>query len=132
MRLTLHSLTKLALWAWLVSDHGAVDEDITDLYRTAITKMKPNNPHHFPGLGDLSKFPPTYILTAGRDPLRDDGTILDAMLKDNGVRVRLDNYPGFPHYFHIYATLTTAHDCIRKIVEGVKFVLGQEEPKSRL
>lgn len=94
--------------------------------------MQANNAHHYPGLGDLSRFPPTYILTAGRDPLRDDGTILHAMLKDLGVKVKLDDYPGFPHYFHIYATIPTAREATRRLVQGVRFVLGNSEAKSRL
>jgi versiconal hemiacetal acetate esterase len=31
---------------------------------------------------DLGSFPPTYICTCGKDPLRDDGKVLEMMLKD--------------------------------------------------
>ncbi|TVY78308.1 Versiconal hemiacetal acetate esterase, partial [Lachnellula suecica] len=42
----------------------------------------------------LGEFPPTYITTCGKDPLRDDGRVLEAMLRREGARTMSDVYEG--------------------------------------
>ena len=74
---------------------------------------------------DLSKFPPTYIVAAEKDCFRDDGIVLDIVLTEQGVKSKLDYYPGLPHYFHTFPQLEVAHEMMRNAVEGVRFVLGQ-------
>ncbi|TGO69961.1 hypothetical protein BOTNAR_0005g00430 [Botryotinia narcissicola] len=47
----------------------------------------PEDPRIFVTLSKhLDEFPPTYITTCGKDPLRDDGTVLEMMLKDKGIK----------------------------------------------
>ncbi|KAJ9603293.1 hypothetical protein H2200_012071 [Cladophialophora chaetospira] len=59
-----------------------------------------DSPRHLVCLADdLSKFPPSYIVTAEKDCFRDDGKVLDVMLRESGVRSKLDHYEGLPHYF---------------------------------
>ncbi|KAF2094291.1 alpha/beta-hydrolase [Rhizodiscina lignyota] len=84
-----------------------------------------DNPGHFPLTGNnLDKFPPTWIATGGKDVLRDDGTIAEAMLKDIGVPVARVNYPGLPHFFHIYPPLEKRITFMEDLVKGVGYVLS--------
>ncbi|KAL8872275.1 MAG: hypothetical protein Q9174_002071 [Haloplaca sp. 1 TL-2023] len=43
--------------------------------------------------------PPTFVQVCGKDIIRDDGLIYEKMLSDNGVKTRLNVYPGLPHCF---------------------------------
>ncbi len=48
---------------------------------------------------DLKNLPPTTIITAQIDPLRDDGAMLAAKLKEAGVPVNHTDYQGVTHEF---------------------------------
>ncbi|PTU30905.1 alpha/beta hydrolase [Stenotrophobium rhamnosiphilum] len=66
---------------------------------------------------DLSGLPPTVIVTADADPLRDDGIRYADRLREAGVKVRLENYIGMPHAFLSIASLCPAAPvCIDMLV----------------
>ena len=52
---------------------------------------------------DLRGFPPTYLLVAGLDPLRDEGLAFADALRRSGVPVRCREYPDMPHGFLLFA-----------------------------
>lgn len=103
-----------------------------------------NSPKHFPGLADnLSKWPPTYIVAAEKDCFRDDGRLLDELLRQSGVPSKLEYYEGLPHYFHgkwflvnrgfvcidvnaVFPALAVAHEMMANSVEGVRFILSHQ------
>ncbi len=90
----------------------AVDADPNDV-KTFVTLSK-----------DLGKFPPTYICTCGKDPLRDDGRVLEAMLKKEGVKTKSDTYEGLPHYFWMMPGIQGAKEFLDNVVKGAQWVLS--------
>lgn len=48
---------------------------------------------------NLAGLPPAYVLTAGADPLRDEGDEYAARLEQAGVSVTTKHYPGQFHGF---------------------------------
>ena len=74
---------------------------------------------------DLEKFPPTYIATCGKDPLRDDGKVLELMLKEKGVKTKSNFYPGVPHYFWMFPRIKGGEEFLMNVVKGAQWVLSQ-------
>ena len=82
------------------------NQDVPILPASALDEIKKhvewddNSPYRYPVLNKdvpLSKIPPTYFQVDGLDPLRDDALIYDEMLKEAGVKTKIDFYPGCPH-----------------------------------
>jgi versiconal hemiacetal acetate esterase len=72
---------------------------------------------------NLAEFPPTYICTCGKDPLRDDGKVLEAMLQKAGVKTKSDFYPGFPHNFWEFPGVEGSEKFLTNVVEGAQWAL---------
>lgn len=59
---------------------------------------------------DLRDLPPTTVLTAELDPLRDEGEAFTRRIEANGVMVVARRYLGMPHGFMSLCALTTVAD----------------------
>jgi acetyl esterase len=76
---------------------------ITWFYRQYLRTGKDVNDFRFAPLmlDDLSGLPPSLIIVAGYDPLRDEGIEYAKKLIEAGNRVRLSNYEGMVHGFFL-------------------------------
>jgi acetyl esterase len=83
--LTTHSLIRWFRDHYLNADHDAHD------WRASPARIK-----------DLAGLPPTYIITAGADPLRDEGQEYAARLQQAGVPTVHRSFPG---QFHGFVTM---------------------------
>jgi acetyl esterase len=82
---------------WFVN-HYIGDADITD-WRASPARAK-----------TLAGLPPAYVLTAGADPLRDEGDEYAVRLKDAGVAVAYKHFPGQFHGFFTMGKLLKQAD----------------------
>lgn len=82
------------------------NKDVPILPASALDSLKKHcdfddaSPLRYPvlyGEKTLSKLPPAYLQADGMDPLRDDALIYEEMLKEAGVKTKIDFYPGCPH-----------------------------------
>ena len=98
------------IWFW---QHYLVDE--TDA----------QNPYASPILAeDLSNLPPTLIITASCDVLRDEGLAYAAKLKDAGVSVQLWQGEGMIHSFVSIPQLDKGKEAIAYITTQLRQVFG--------
>ncbi len=69
----------------------------------------------------LTGLPPAYVLTAGADPLRDEGDEYAKRLKEAGVPVTYRSFPGqFHGFFTIGRLLQQANVAVREIGDWLK------------
>jgi acetyl esterase len=69
----------------------------------------------------LSNLPPAYVLTAGADPLRDEGDEYAARLKEAGVPVTYRHFPGqFHGFFTMGKLLNQANVAVNEIAVWMK------------
>ena len=69
----------------------------------------------------LAGLPPTYVLTAGADPLRDEGADYAARLKEAGVPVTYRHFPGqFHGFFTMGKLLQQANVAVTEIAGWMK------------
>jgi acetyl esterase len=71
--------------------------------------------------GSLAGLPPAYVLTAGADPLRDEGDEYAARLKQAGVRVTYRHFAGqFHGFFTMGKLLDQANVAVSEIASWLK------------
>ncbi|KAI8665304.1 Abhydrolase-3 domain-containing protein [Fusarium sp. Ph1] len=80
-----------------------------------------NSPNPHTGL------PPVYIQVCGQDPLRDDGLVYERVLREHGVKTRLDAYPGVPHgAANLFPILTSSKKHQVDVLKGFGWLFGKE------
>jgi versiconal hemiacetal acetate esterase len=75
----------------------------------------------------LKQLPKSYIVSAGKDTLRDDGRLMAEALREGGVEVIYDEFAGYPHYFWTFPSkhlTSTSERYFEKLVAGHKFVVS--------
>ncbi|KAI0268886.1 alpha/beta hydrolase fold-domain-containing protein [Gloeopeniophorella convolvens] len=91
-----------------------------------------------PRLGDPLAFPilaeshanlaPAFFQITGLDPLRDEGFLYERLLREAGVKTRVNVYPGLPHGFPAefgHFKVTEQYD--KDVSEGLRWLLAQEK-----
>lgn len=107
------------------AENSPLIDKTTLLQMLANTGVKPTDEQYFPVRDDgcLSLFPPTYVVTCGQDPLRDDGIVLGRALSSASVPVKTKNYKSLPHCFWIVPSLPETPEFMDNLANGVAWVL---------
>lgn len=83
------------------------------------------DPRGFPILGDHSNAPPTIVVTASLDPIRDSGREYAKALVDAGRDCLFLEMRGVTHSFtNLRAAVPSTQADVERIVAGMKFMLG--------
>jgi len=89
---------------------------------------KDDDIHVSPYLGDLAASPPTVLVTAGLDPLRDQGRDYAADLIRHGVNTHFIEMPGNVHGFiNIRKAVPSAQQDVAKMIAAWKTLLASLE-----
>ena len=68
------------------------------------------------------------LYIGGQDPLRDEALIFERLMREEeGIKTKVDIYPGLPHGFHsIVPSLKASNKFVGDSVEGVRWLLDLE------
>jgi versiconal hemiacetal acetate esterase len=96
-------------------------------HSSGVAKVERNNAVALPVLSSyLRVLPPVWIATSGKDPLRDDGRMLESILINLQSNVKRVHYEGLPHYFHMFPGLSASHTLLRDVAGGIEFILDSQ------
>ncbi|KTG27989.1 alpha/beta hydrolase [Haloferax profundi] len=117
----------------LSSDHQSLSEnadgplltrrDVLWAHETYLrSPVDRHNPFAAPLRADShADLPPGYVVTAGFDPLRDEGTAYATALESAGVDVVHDHYPAMPHGFlSLTASVDVADAALDSVSDALK------------
>ncbi len=107
--------------SYVENAHGYALERAGMMWFLAHYAPDPHDPRAAPLRADLANLPPALILTAGHDPLRDDGRAYAAALERAGNVVTLRDYEGLIHGF---ATMGGVSDVSREAIAAAARSLG--------
>ena len=98
---------------WFFAHYCGANPDASDPY---LCPLRAKN------LGGL---PPALVVTAGFDPLRDEGEAYAAGLREAGVRTKLTRYPGMIHgFFGMGPLLTQARAATKEAADALRSAFG--------
>ncbi|HWA38788.1 MAG TPA: alpha/beta hydrolase fold domain-containing protein, partial [Burkholderiales bacterium] len=76
----------------------------------------------------LARLPPALVITAGFDPLRDEGNEYAARLKAEGVAVTLRQYDDMVHGFVLFGgVVDAANEAVRECCAALRGAFGQAQ-----
>lgn len=92
--------------------------DVQWFWANYLGGASPTDPYAVPGAAKLADLPPALIVTAGHDPLRDDGEIYGHRLAEAGNDVSIRRYDGMIHGFlGLPVELDDARDAIAAVAD---------------
>ena len=87
-------------------------------------KMPLNDPVLSPIKGDISRFPPTLLMTSSRDFLLSPTAIFARALTEKSVDARLVMFDGLPHAFWAYMAIPESDQANELVARFLKEKLG--------
>ena len=84
-----------------LDDDPLIDRAVMEYWQASYAPdaSKRSDPAVSPGLGNVSSFPPAYVVAAGIDPLCSENEAFAEKLRAAGRDVTLAKYAGMPHVF---------------------------------